>query len=242
MAENKDWFESWFDTKYYHILYKHRDDSEARLFIRNMLNFLHLNKDDLLLDLACGKGRHAIYLNSLGFNVIGADLSKNSIAQARKHENERLKFVVHDMRLSFNRKYNAIFNMFTSFGFFEDDAEDIAILRNIKNALQANGVAVIDFLNAKNVISNLVSKEEQFIEGIHFTISRYVENGFIVKKIEFDADSEEHTYFEKVKSIDLEKIKSYMHTVGFKIKHIFGNYQLDPFDEYKSDRLILVLE
>lgn len=242
MTEKKDWFKSWFNTKYYHILYKHRDDTEARIFIRNMLEFLDLNKDDLLLDLACGKGRHSIYLNSLGFNVIGADLSKNSIDEAKKFENERLKFVVRDMRHTFKRKYNAIFNLFTSFGFFEDDNEDIAVLRNVKNALQPNGVAVIDFMNAKQVISNLVVKEEQVIDGIHFRISRYVEGGFIVKKICFTADGQNHTFYEKVKSIDLLKILSYAEAVGFKIKHIFGNYQLDPFDEHTSDRLILVLE
>ena len=242
MTEKKDWFKSWFNTKYYHILYKHRDDTEARIFIRNMLEFLDLNKDDLLLDLACGKGRHSIYLNSLGFNVIGADLSKNSIDEAKKFENERLKFVVRDMRHTFKRKYNAIFNLFTSFCFFEDDNEDIVVLRNVKNALQPNGVAVIDFMNAKQVISNLVVKEEQVIDGIHFRISRYVEGGFIVKKICFTADGQNHTFYEKVKSIDLLKILSYAEAVGFKIKHIFGNYQLDPFDEHTSDRLILVLE
>ena len=242
MADNKDWFKSWFDTNYYHILYKHRDDSEARLFIRNMLKFLDLQKDDLLLDLACGKGRHAIYLNALGFDVIGADLSKNNIEEAKRFENDRLKFVVHDMRLPFKRKYKAIFNLFTSFGFFEDDNEDIAILRNIKNALAPGGIAVIDFMNAKQVISNLVVSEEQFLENIHFKISRYVEGGFIVKKINFEADGRSHTYYEKVKNIDLMKIKSYAKTVDFKIKHIFGNYQLDPFDEHTSDRLILVLE
>jgi len=242
MTKNKDWFESWFDTSYYHILYSHRDYTEAKGFMQNLVKFLDLKADDLLLDLGCGKGRHSIYLNSLGYNVIGADLSKNSISEAKEFENNRLRFIVHDMRNPFKLKYNAIFNMFTSFGFFEDDTEDIAILQNIKNGLAEDGVAIIDFMNVKKVVANLVPEEVQTIEGISFNISRYVKNGFIVKEINFDVDGEHHTFYEKVKILDLPKIKGYLNSVNFKIKHTFGNYQLDNFNEETSDRLILVLE
>lgn len=242
MTINKEWFVSWFDTNYYHILYKHRDDTEAQEFMRNLVSLLQFNSDDLLLDLACGKGRHSIYLNSLGYNVVGADLSKNSIQLAKKFENDRLHFVEHDMRNVFKNKYNAILNLFTSFGFFEDDKEDIAILQNIKNGLLPNGIAVIDFMNAEKVTANLVPNEIQTIDGITFHISRYLEKGFIVKEIRFEADGEQHIFFEKVKSLNLEKINSYIASVGFKIKHIFGNYQLADFDPKTSDRLILVLE
>jgi len=242
MTKNKDWFASWFDTSYYHILYSHRDYSEARAFMQNLIKFLKFKKDDLLLDLGCGKGRHSIYLNSLGFNIVGADLSKNSIQQAKEFENENLKFIEHDMRNPFKNKYNAILNLFTSFGFFEDDNEDITILQNIKNGLVLNGIAIIDFMNVKKVISNLVAEETLTVEGISFKINRYVKNGFIVKEINFDADGEHHTYFEKVKVLDLPKIKTYLNSVDFKIKHIFGNYQLEDFNEETSDRLILVLE
>jgi SAM-dependent methyltransferase len=242
MTDNKDWFVSWFDTDYYHILYKHRDDSEAQGFMKNIVTFLSIKKDDLLLDLACGKGRHAIFLNSLGYDVIGADLSRNSIQRAKKFENDRLKFVEHDMRNPFKTKFNAILNLFTSFGFFDNDSEDIAVLQNIKDGLKPRGVAVIDFMNAKKVISNLVKVESQTIDGITFHISRYVEKGFIVKKIKFFADDREHIYYEKVKNLDLNKIKSHIKTVGFTIKYTFGNYHLEEFDEKTADRLILVLE
>jgi len=242
MTKNKDWFASWFDTRYYHLLYKHRDDTEAKAFMQNLVSFLVIKKSDLLLDLACGKGRHSIYLNSLGFNVIGADLSKNSIKKAKKHENDTLKFMEHDMRNPFKTKFDVILNLFTSFGFFEDDTEDIAILNNIKNGLNPNGIAVIDFMNVKKVIKELVIEEEQTINDITFKINRYVKNGFIVKEINFDADNEHHTYFEKVKNLDLKKIKTYLNSVDFKIKHIFGNYELEAFNEETSDRLILILE
>ena len=242
MTKNKEWFASWFDTSYYHILYKHRNFSEAQEFVQNLASFLEIKKEDLVLDLACGKGRHSIYLNKLGYNVVGADLSKNSIRLAKKFENSTLRFVEHDMRNPFKNKFDVILNLFTSFGFFEDDKEDIGILKNIKHGLNHNGLTVIDFMNCKKVIANLVPEEITEIDGITFKINRYLKNGFIVKEINFEADGKHHTYFEKVKSLDLTKINSYLITVGFKIKHTFGNYQLDPFNEEVSDRLILVLE
>ncbi|SDW95358.1 Methyltransferase domain-containing protein [Lutibacter oricola] len=232
----------WFNTSYYHTLYKHRDYTEAQEFMRNLVSFLNLEKDNLLLDLACGKGRHSIYLNSLGYNTVGADLSKNSILHAKQFENETLRFVEHDMRNPFKNNYDVILNLFTSFGFFEDDNEDINVLKNIKNGLKPNGIAVIDFMNSKKVINNLVKTEHKTIDAITFNIKRYVDGKFIVKEINFEADNENHTYFEKVKSLDLPKIKTYMDSVGFNIKHIFGDYQLSEFNETTSDRLILVVE
>ena len=242
MTKKKDWFVSWFDTSYYHILYQNHDDTEAQEFMQNLVSYLNFKKGDKLLDLACGRGRHSIFLNSLDFNVVGADLSKNSIQFAKKFENESLHFLEHDMRLPFKNKYNAILNLFTSFGYFEDDNEDISVLNNLKNGLLPGGVAIIDFMNTKKVIANLVPEEVKTVQNIDFNITRYLKDGFITKEINFDADGVHHTYYEKVKNLNLDKINAYMNSVGFKIKHIFGNYQLDTFDETTSDRLILVLE
>jgi len=88
-TSTENWFASWFDTKYYHILYKERNDEEAQLLMDNLTHYLNLPEDAKILDLACGKGRHAIYLNSLGFDVTGADLSENSIAEASKFSNNQ---------------------------------------------------------------------------------------------------------------------------------------------------------
>ena len=62
-----EWFETWFDSEYYHKLYKNRDDKEVEQFINNLINNLQLNLEANILDLACGKGRHSIFLNGKGF-------------------------------------------------------------------------------------------------------------------------------------------------------------------------------
>ena len=73
--DTTDWFTSWFNTPYYHILYKHRNDADAQFFMRNITAFLKLPKNSYIADLPCGKGRHSVYLNSLGYKVTGGDLT-----------------------------------------------------------------------------------------------------------------------------------------------------------------------
>ena len=71
--EKKPWFESWFNTPYYHILYKERDMEEAQSFLKRLTDYLHMNANSKVLDVACGKGRHSLFLNQLGFDVTGID-------------------------------------------------------------------------------------------------------------------------------------------------------------------------
>ncbi len=237
-----DWFVSWFDSTYYHILYQHRNEQEAHYFMNNLTSFMTLPKGAEILDIPCGKGRHALYLNSLGYKVTGLDLSFNSILEAKKQENEQLKFEVHDMRFPFLNKYDAVFNLFTSFGYFDADADDLKVLANFKNALKPTGFVVIDFLNIEKAIENLVAEESKLIDGIQFHITKKLENGFIVKSIEIDDNGQKHHFFEKVKCIDFAKITSYLNAIGFKINHTFGNYNLEAFDTQTSDRLIIVVQ
>lgn len=241
MENTKTWFSEWFNTHYYHILYKNRNNDEAKNFIQNLVSFLKLPKTHSILDLACGKGRHSIFLNSLGYPVIGADLSKNSIDYANQFANNKLKFIVQDMRKPFDIKVDAVFNMFTSFGYFDDDNDDIKVLQNIEACLNEHGVAVVDYMNVNKVIKNLVTAEVVTRDDINFNIKRHVTDGFITKEINLNENGEELNFQERVKAIDLDKFQHYCKQANLKIKHIFGDYNLSDFDVSTSDRLILIL-
>lgn len=242
MEKTTDWFEHWFDTKYYHVLYENRDEKEAEFFMKNLIRFLKLEKSSRILDLPCGKGRHAVFLNSQGLNVIGADLSKNSIDFAKRFENNTLQFRVHDMRNIISKKYKAIFNLFTSFGYFDEDLSNINILKNFKNALEDDGHIVIDFLNISKIRNNLIGEEVFVKGGIEFHIKRYIKDDFLTKTISFNADNEQHKYMEKVQCLTLNKMNKFAEKAKLDIKHTFGTYDLQPFDENNSDRLILILQ
>lgn len=238
--KTKDWFTNWFNTRYYHILYKGRNNEEAELFMKNITIFLDLPKTAHILDLPCGKGRHAVFLNALGYKVTGIDLAENSINIAKKFENDSLHFKVQDMRHSFHKTYDAVFNLFTSFGYFEDDKEDIVVLENIKRGLNEGGFFVFDFLNAEKVALNLVASETKVVDRISFNIQRALKDGFIFKHISFFADGKNHFYTERVKYLDIEKMTIFFEKVGFTIINIFGNYQLNTYEAKTSDRLIII--
>ena len=242
MASNNEWFSDWFDTSYYHILYKNRDEKEARFFIENLCNFLAIKPNSSLLDLACGKGRHSITLNELGHKVLGVDLSQNSISVAKQHERRGLHFEVHDMRKIIpGLSFDVIFNLFTSFGYFDSSIENKKVIFSVANMLYEKGIFVIDFLNADKVVANLVSEEEKMIDGIQFLIKRIIEGEHIYKKITVIDKNETKNYVERVQLLrlgDFEKLLS----PEFKILHTFGNFDLQKFDATSSDRLIIIAE
>ncbi|TQD39479.1 class I SAM-dependent methyltransferase [Haloflavibacter putidus] len=242
VMQTKNWYSSWFNTKYYHILYGNRDFKEAQLFMDNLLRYLDLKKNASILDLGCGKGRHSIYLNELGYQVTGIDLSVNNIETAKKHSNQSLNFLVHDMRVPLQENFDVVFNLFTSFGYFEDEKDNYATINAIKQELKPGGCGVIDFMNAQRSIKNLVPQEVKTVEGINFHISRKVENNFIIKTINFEDKGEHFTFVEKVKALTLKDFKTYFEAAGMHLKAYFGDYDLNSFDEEKSDRLILIFD
>lgn len=240
--QKEKWYASWFDTPYYHILYKDRDYTEAQHFMDNLTQYLNLPDDAKILDLACGKGRHSIYLNSLGYDVTGADLSENSIKEASNFTNETLHFKVHDMRETCEEKYDAIFNLFTSFGYFESDDDNLTTLKAIHNSLNETGFACIDFMNVDYIIQNLVPEEIKTVDGIDFHIKRYVKDNHIYKEIDFEADGEKHHYTEKVQALRLEDFEKMMDEAGIYLLDVFGNYKLQKFFKSQSERLIMIFK
>lgn len=237
--KSENWFASWFDTPYYHILYKDRNYREAQIFMDNLTHYLNLPEKAKVLDLACGKGRHSIYLNQLGFDVIGADLSENSIAIASKNSNETLHFQVHDMREPFEEKFDAIFNLFTSFGYFENDDDNLKTLKAMKASLTDYGFGVIDFMNVNQVIANLVPEETKTIDGIDFHIKRYYIDNHIFKEIDFEDKGEHYHFVEKVRALTLPDFEALMAEAGIYLLEVFGDYKLKKFHKTESERLIL---
>ncbi|HEX8574954.1 MAG TPA: methyltransferase domain-containing protein [Flavobacterium sp.] len=240
--EVNNWFASWFDTPYYHILYKDRNHTEAQLFMDNITNYLNLPEGAKILDLACGKGRHSIYLNKLGFHVTGADLSENSITEAKKSENQTLHFVEHDMRKPFDEKFDAIFNLFTSFGYFENEADNLTTLIAIKDSLSEYGFAVIDFMNVDYVIPNLIPNEVKTVEGIDFHIKRFYIEDYIYKEIDFEQNGKKFHFTEKVRAFTLADFEEMMEKAGIFLLDIFGDYKLKKFHKTESERLIMIFK
>ena len=239
---SENWFSTWFDTPYYHILYKNRNDKEAQGFMDNITEYLNMPENGTILDLACGKGRHSIYLNKMGYQVTGVDLSENSIATANQSSNDTLEFKTHDMREPMNETYDAVFNLFTSFGYFDTHEDNIKTLKAIKESINEYGFGVIDFFNTDYIIENLVAEETKEIDGITFNIKRTVENNKIIKEIRFSDNGVTYSFTEKVDAFTLTDFEAMMEEAGIYLLEIFGDYKLRKFYKTQSERLIMIFK
>ena len=241
-ASNGSWFTDWFDSPYYHILYQGRDEQEAEFFMDRLAIHLKMKQSNQILDLPCGKGRHAIYLNKKGFDVTGADLSENSIREAAVSSNEHLRFIVHDMREPLPvGPFDYILNLFTSFGYF-DEEENQRVLCNLKRGLKPEGKLVIDFMNTTRVLDTLVEHEVKSIGGIDFRIRRFVRENIIVKEICFEDKGQSYFFEEQVRALLQEDFESFFNRVGLSVEAMFGNYDLMPYDCAASERMIFILQ
>jgi SAM-dependent methyltransferase len=238
--EQKDWFASWFDTSYYHLLYQHRSEEEAQAFIERLVKFLDLEPQTKVLDLACGKGRHSRTLFALGLQVIGTDLSEQSIHFAQQSATGGLRFLVHDMREPLpNERFRAVFNLFTSFGYFDDTSDNQRVIDAIAEMLLPNGILVIDFLNAQRVRDTLVASEVVQRGTITFEINRELTHGKVVKQIGFTDQGQRFQYQEQVQLLGLDDFKELLQE-QFDVRYTFGDYALNAYDPSSSPRLILI--
>lgn len=236
-----EWFKSWFDTEYYHLLYNKRNDAEARSFIEALFGYLSLSKGSLVADIACGKGRHSKVMAESGMTVHGYDLSCNSIDFANSQNWPHCRFSVHDMRQPYQEKnFDAAFNLFTSFGYFDSDSEDQAAIDHVYEMLKTGGLFVQDYLNTVPIIKNLPYEGAEIRDHLKFHISKNFDGCHIVKTIHFTDNGQSFQFNEKVKSYSPEQLQMLHKNAGFTPVAVFGDYRLQPFSLSESPRIIIV--
>lgn len=236
----QEWFASWFDSPYYPILYKHRDYAEAEKFVKKLLVELSLDSGSRVVDLGCGRGRHSKTMAESGLHVTGLDLSPQSISDARELGVANAQFEVHDMRDKIpGNDYDAVFNLFTSFGYFEQMEDNVKVLSNVHGALRPGGVFILDYMNAYKAMKELVAEETQHHDGIEFRIKREVDHGVIVKSIHVIDGGREPRFEERVRGFIAETLELMLQDAGFEVYQIWGDYDGNEFDLNSSPRCVV---
>ena len=240
---NDKWFESWFDTQYYHLLYGHRDYDEAHDFVQRLIKYVNPPKQAHFCDLACGVGRHAKFIADLNYQVTGFDLSENNIKQANRISHPNLTFKVQDMRTPFGQgRFDYVLNLFTSFGYFETDEDHETTLLNVANSLKDDGVFIVDFLNTQVVRNSLVRSTEQTVGGVRFEIRRVLSEQHVIKEVKVTDGDQIHYYEERVRLFDLTDFDDMFEGVGLSRQVVFGDYNLGTFESASSPRMIMIAE
>lgn len=240
-----NWFEEWFDSPLYEKLYANRDEEEAKQLIDLLEKTLNLSGCSEILDLGCGRGRHAISLAERGYRVTGIDLSEEAIKTAHEKAEQKgldIEFEVRDMRNPLPRKFDAIVNLFTTFGYFSDDEENAHVLDSVIQMLDLGGMFVLDYMNSERVKKTYQSSDHGQFRDIGFKVNRYINDEAIIKNIEFAGGPIEGTkqYSERVKLYDLDWFKKEFAKRGLQIDHLYGDYHGNKFDRDSSPRLMIV--
>ncbi|HOZ79872.1 MAG TPA: class I SAM-dependent methyltransferase [Ferruginibacter sp.] len=241
--EEHPWFKDWFNSSYYHQLYFNRDEKEAAAFIDKLIEFLQPLPASVMLDVACGKGRHAVHLAEKGFDVTGIDISEDSIKEALLQEKDNLHFYLHDMRLPFRiNYYHYAFNFFTSFGYFNSRREHDNAIRTIAQAIKPGGWFVMDYLNVHYAEDHLVHQFDKEIDGVNYFITKWFDETHFYKKIQVEDEALETPliYTEKVAKFSLGDFTEMFAYQGLQIQDVFGDYNFGGYDVRKSPRLIMI--
>jgi cyclopropane fatty-acyl-phospholipid synthase-like methyltransferase len=237
------WFETWFNTEDYLNVYRSRNNSEARKHVDFILKNVKLEKRDKVLDLACGPGRHSIIFAGKGFEVTAVDLSEKLLCVAKKTAEDaelKIDFRRSDLReIKLGKKFDLVVNLFTSFGYFEEDEENYKIFDVVKEHLSEKGTFVIDYFNTGYLQKNLEEYSENIILDNRIVQRRAIAGDRVVKNIEIDSQEGKKIYYESVRMFSPGEIINAMTCRGFKLNRIYGDFNGNNFDPDKSERLII---
>jgi SAM-dependent methyltransferase len=240
--QKKSWYETWFNTPYYHALYQHRDQAEAERMLDGLLPRLGLGPSAKIIDLGCGRGRHARYLSTFGFDVTGIDISQANIQHAQQFETDTLRFAVHDMHDPYlEASFDAALNLFTSFGYDECDDDNYAIINSAAQCLKPGGIFVLDYLNTERYRDEIKTAPYHLeIAGVHYCIYSSVTQDFIVKNIEVTDRGNAFHFYERIRNYSYKDFEHCFSNAGLSIQKSFGTYSFSPFRASTAERMIIL--
>ena len=213
--------------------------------VEQIVSLLKLEPGVSICDLCCGPGRHSLELGRLGYCVTGVDRTGLYIDQAKKKANEQelnIRFVQDDMR-SFcePNSFDAVINVFTSFGFFEEAADDKRVLENVNESLKEGGKFVIDIVG-KEVLARIFQEKRWFEEDDVIVLEESklsedwssVECRWIVIR-----DSSRDEFRFSLRLYSASQLSELLKSCGFGQVEIYGGLSGSPYDQM-AKRLVVV--
>ena len=240
-----EWFRPWFNSPAYHLLYGHRSEVEAQGIVTSLMASGVLGTPNRALDAGCGSGRHARALSKHGWKVDAFDLSPESIHQANDQPAENINYHVMDLRKlaeksAWQAQFHLVTNFFTSMGYFQEPADQEAVVKGFQKVLHPDGTLILDYLNVEQVAKNLVPKETIVCGETTFSIHRRIHNGWIEKSVRFEWEGRQEHHVERVQALSQRDFEDILRRVGLEVVHVWGDYELSNWTPNSSRCLMAV--
>ncbi len=211
--------------------------------VENAISLLKISPGAYVLDLCCGPGRHSLELARRGFQVTGVDRTLKYLVAARKQagaEGLNVDFVQEGMR-EFRRPeaFDAVLNLYTSFGYFENPEEERQVLKNIHVSLKTGGKLLMDLMG-KEVLAG-VFRERDWHEdnGIIFLEERKISSGWdwIQARWIMIKGKERKEFTFSLRLYSGAELSSLLSQSGFSSVELFGDLSGAPYD-HTAKRLV----
>lgn len=239
-----EWFVEWFDTEEYLNVYRHRNNYDARKIVDLILSNIELTKEAKVLDMACGSGRHSILFAEKGFQVTAVDLSTNLLNAAKsaaKIAGLNIDFIRSDLRkFSICTNFELVINLFTSFGYFEDDDDNFKVFATAYKHLVKKGYFVLDYFNSRYIEKNLVRESTENFGDEKIIQRRSINGTRVNKQIIIKSNGDEKHFRESVRMYKKCELFRAIQSSGFTIENIFGDSSGNSFDLETSPRIIII--
>ncbi len=244
---DSDWYRSFFGRDYLDV-YGHLftpDGSESEVeFVRTTLG---LKPGQKVLDLCCGQGRHAVPLARGGLSVTGLDMTESYLELANSAALEagvEIETVVGDMReIHYENEFDAVINMFTAFGYFDDEADDQRVLDGAARALKPGGRILLDLLNRDWVAANYVRHEQRAgPDGTVYTETREFDSVSGRNHVEFSIvgpGGPQRRTGHHIRLYVATEISRMLERAGLDLQRVYGGYGGEPLS-VATRRMIVV--
>lgn len=234
------WYVKAFAEEYLH-LYRHRSPAQGRLQVQQMLGANLLPHVGRVLDLCCGAGRHLTPMREAGLQAYGLDLSPTLLKAGKlggvavRADARRIPFA--------DGLFACVTNLFSSFGYFPDDASHRAVLLEVARVLQPGGTLVLDHMNADVTIRNLQAETREVSEGITLHQRRRydAETRRVVKDVEYTPQGQRpRTWHESVRLFTPAELDGMMREAGLHVRARYADLDGGQFEEATSPRQVVV--
>lgn len=241
------WYRTFFDEVY--LKYWKFPPERTREEMAFVLKVLALPPGGRILDLCCGQGRHSLELARRGYRVVGLDLSETLLRDARKAAEEdglRVEFVRSDMRdIPFKGRFDAAVNLFTSFGYLEDDEEDERVLRAVAGVLKVGGRFLMDIMNREQTIRNFHSKYfGEWPDGtlqLHDCTFDVLSGRLRTRWIWIGRDGMREERTSVLRLYSFTELKKMLDSAGLRTVQVFGGFDGSEYN-MDSERMIVLAE
>ncbi|HVJ94921.1 MAG TPA: methyltransferase domain-containing protein, partial [Labilithrix sp.] len=225
--KTRPWWEELFNDDYIRTMAK-VSDAQIGKEVNFIEESLGCEAGAMILDLACGTGRHAVELAARGYQVVGYDLSLAMLARASdeaQDRNQKINFVQGDMReMTFEETFDGVYSWNTSFGYF-DEEKNGAVIARVHKALKKGGQFLLDVVNRDYIVRQAPSLA--WFEGdgcicMDEMVIDFITSRMKVKRTLMMDDGRTKEIEYSIRTYALHELGKMLHDNGFRVAEVSG--------------------